>query len=427
MKIDFELDNARKADDVDPLACFRERFLIPKRTNDTDVTYLCGNSLGLQPKTAGTLIQEELDLWAEMAVKAHFHSSRPWISYQERLAPALAHLVGCNPNEVVAMNTLTVNLHLMMVSFYRPSRERWKILIEDPAFPSDRYAVESQIRFHGFDPDEALIEMKPRLGESTIRMEDLERQIRSDGSTIALILMPGINYYTGQRFDIEQLVRLGREAGCVVGFDLAHAVGNVPMSLHEWNVDFAVWCSYKYLNGGPGAIAGCFVHDRHSQSTELPRLAGWWGNKQSTRFAMDRHFEPSSGAEGWQVSNAPILSLAPVLASLRIFEEVGLTALRAKSERLTSYFTQLVSQRLGSRVDILTPTQPEQRGCQLSLRVRGTRTEQQRVFEALQAHDVICDWREPDVIRAAPVPLYNRYEDIYEFVTVVEQALTLDK
>ena len=423
MNFEKGLDFARTQDAADPLSSFRARFTIPKRPDGTDLIYLCGNSLGLQPKAAIALVHEELEAWGTMAVGAHFAARRPWVSYPDHLAPAAAALVGANPSEVVAMNTLTVNLHLMMVSFYRPTAARHKVLIERPAFPSDRYAVESQIRFHGFDPTASLIEVGPRHDESTIRMEDLEACIRAEGSTIALLLLPGVNYYNGQVFDMAELVRLGHAKGCMVGFDLAHAVGNISLRLHDWNTDFAVWCTYKYLNGGPGSIAGCFVHERHRDWVDKPRLAGWWGHDKASRFQMGRDFNPIPGAEGWQVSNAPILSMAPVLASLGVFEEAGMRTLTAKSDRLTSYLAYLVREELGASVEILTPSDSAQRGCQLSLRVLGTRADQRRVFEALETHGVVCDWREPDVIRATPVPLYNRFEDVFEFVGVLKRAL----
>lgn len=426
MTFERGLDFARAQDAADPLASFRDRFAIPKQPDGNDLIYLCGNSLGLQPKVAVSLVHEELDAWATLAVGAHFAAERPWVSYPDRLGPATATLVGAHPGEVVAMNTLTVNLHFMLVSFYRPTSGRHKVLIERPAFPSDRYAVESQIRFHGFDPTASLIEVGPRPGESTVRTEDLEACLRAEGSTIALVLLPGVNYYTGQVFDMEAVTRLGQAQGCVVGFDLAHAVGNIPLRLHDWNADFAVWCTYKYLNGGPGAVAGCFVHERHRDWAGKPRLAGWWGHDPASRFQMGPDFIPSPGAEGWQVSNAPILSLAPVLASLDIFEEAGMRALTAKSDRLTSYLAFLVHEELGAYVEILTPLESEQHGCQLSLRVRGTREDQRKVFEALETHGVVCDWREPDVIRVAPVPLYNRFEDVFEFVSVLQQTLVAD-
>ena len=426
MTFERGLDFVKAQDAADPLASFRDRFAIPKQPDGSDLIYLCGNSLGLQPKVAVSLVREELDAWATLAVGAHFAAERPWVSYPERLAPATATLVGAHPGEVVAMNTLTVNLHFMLVSFYRPTSGRHKVLIERPAFPSDRYAVESQIRFHGFDPTTSLIEIDPRPGESTIRMEDLEACLRTEGSTVALVLLPGVNYYTGQVFDMAAVTRLGQAQGCVVGFDLAHAVGNIPLRLHDWNADFAVWCTYKYLNGGPGAVAGCFVHERHRDWTGKPRLAGWWGHDPASRFQMEPDFIPTPGADGWQVSNVPILSLAPVLASLDIFEEAGMRALTAKSNRLTSYLAFLVREELGAYVEILTPLESEQRGCQLSLRVRGTREDQRMVFEALETHGVVCDWREPDVIRVAPVPLYNRFEDVFEFVGVLQQTLVAD-
>ena len=423
MTFENGLGFARKQDEADPLAAFRDRFVVPKRSDGTDLVYLCGNSLGLLPKAAVSLVREEVEVWGAMAVGGHFGAERPWVSYQERLAPATATLVGADPREVATMNTLTVNLHLMMVSFYRPTPSRHKVLIEQPAFPSDRYAVESQIRFHGFDPATSLIEVGPRDGESTIRMEDLEARLHAEGSTIALLLLPGVNYYSGQVFDMAALARIGHAQGCQVGFDLAHAVGNIPLRLHDWNADFAVWCTYKYLNGGPGSIAGCFVHERHHDWTDKPRLTGWWGHDKASRFEMGPDFVPIPGAEGWQVSNVPILSMAPVLASLGIFEEAGMPALRAKSDRLTSYLAYLVREELGPRVEILTPSESAQRGCQLSLRVRGARGDQRRVFEALEVHGIVCDWREPDVIRAAPVPLYNRFEDVFNFVDVLKGSM----
>ncbi|MDP6606940.1 MAG: kynureninase [Dehalococcoidia bacterium] len=425
VRVNFEggLDFAKAQDAADPLASFRDRFVIPQRPEGGDVIYFCGNSLGLQPKSAVAMVGEELDVWGALAVGAHFDAERAWVSYQERLAPATAAIVGAEPSEVVTMNTLTVNLHLMMVSFYRPTPARHKIVIECPAFPSDRYAVESQIRFHGFDPATSLIEVGPREGESTIRMEDLAARIEANGPAIALLMLPGVNYYSGQVFDMAALTRLGHAQGCQVGFDLAHAAGNILLRLHDWDADFAVWCTYKYLNGGPGSIAGCFVHDRHRDWADQPRLAGWWGHDKASRFKMGPDFTPIPGAEGWQMSNAPILSTAPVLASLGIFEEAGMPALGAKSERLTSYLAYLVEERLGDHLEILTPADSAERGCQLSLRVQGARGDQRRVFEALEANGVVCDWREPDVIRVAPVPLYNRFEEVFEFVGILQGAL----
>ena len=390
------------------------------------VIYLCGNSLGLQPKAAVSFVREELEVWGAMAVGAHFAAKRPWVSYQERLAPATAALVGAElgrsgHDEHAHRQSAPHDGELLSARRRHGTRSP----IERPAFPSDRYAVESQIWFHRLRPDhESLIEVGPREGESTIRMEDLEARIQAEGSAIALLLLPGVNYYSGQVFDMAALARLGHAQGCQVGFDLAHAVGNIPIQLHDWNADFAVWCTYKYLNGGPGFGRRLFrARPRYRDWADQPRLAGWWGHDKATRFQMGPDFVPIPGAEGWQVSNAPILSLAPVLASLGLFEEAGMPALRAKSERLTSYLAFLVGEMLGSHVEILTPLESAERGCQLSLRVRRARGDQRRVFEALGANGVVCDWREPDVIRVAPVPLYNRFEDVFEFVSVLKGAL----
>ena len=422
--LDTSLDAARARDAADPLASFRDRFHIPVRRDGTDVTYLCGNSLGLQPKSAARFVTEELDAWRTRAVGGHMAGARPWLAYHEYAARGAASLVGADPLEVVNMNTLTVNLHLMMVSFYRPTPERHRILVERPTFPSDRYAVTSQVEFHGYDPTTSLIDVSPRDGEATIAMEDIEATLERDGESIALILLPGVNYYSGQVFDFERIARLGRSKGCVVGLDLAHGIGNIPMRLHDWDIDFAVWCAYKYLNGGPGAVAGAFVHARHADAAGRPRFHGWWGHDKASRFEMGPDFVPIRGAEGWQLSNPPILSLAPVVASLEMFEEAGMSALRQKSIALTGYLEALLAAALGDRVDVLTPADPEQRGCQLSLRVRGSRESARSAFEALESQGVVCDWREPDVIRAAPVPLYNRFEDAHRFVAILKDVST---
>jgi kynureninase len=415
----FTIDQARELDRVDPLAAWRKRFHIPPGPDGAPSIYLCGNSLGLQPDTTRQMIEEELDDWARLGVLGHESARRPWMPYHERLTELTARLVGAEPLEVVQMNTLTVNLHLMMVSFYRPTRERHKLLIEAPAFPSDRYAAESQVRFHGFDPAESLVEIGPREGESVIRDRDLAELIEREGDEIALVMLPGVQYYSGQVFDLEGVTRLARERGCAVGFDLAHAVGNVPLRLHDWGPDFAVWCNYKYVNAGPGAVGGCFVHERHAERFDLPRFAGWWGHDKKTRFQMGPEFHPMAGAEGWQLSNPPILSLAPVLSSLDMFDEAGMDALRDKSLKLTDFLLEGID-GLGARVEVLTPREPARRGCQLSLRL--TSGDGRAVFGRLQEAGVICDWREPAVIRVAPVPLYNRFEDVYRFVQTLGEA-----
>jgi kynureninase len=410
---------AEKLDREDPLSACRERFHLPKRANEAEEIYFCGNSLGLQPKSAQRYVQEVLETWARIGVRGHFEGCRPWLPYHEFATEKLARLLGAFPSEVAAMNSLTVNLHLLMVSFYRPTPERHKVLIEAQAFPSDRYAVESQIRCHGFDPDEALIEARPRQGESIIFIDDLLELIEREGERVALILWPGVQFYTGQAFALEKIAAAGHRRGCAVGFDLAHAAGNVVLSLHDSQADFAVWCSYKYLNAGPGAVAGCFVHERHAKRFDLPRFAGWWGHDKSSRFSMPPRFNPLPGAEGWQLSNPPILSLAPLLASLDLFDETGMEALRAKSEKLTGYLERLLIERCGDKVAILTPPEPSERGCQLSIRLQDGKS----IHERLIGSGITCDWREPDVIRLAPVPLYNRFVEVFDFVDSLGRML----
>jgi len=410
---------AERLDREDPLGAFRERFHIPKRENGEDEIYFCGNSLGLQPKSARRYVEEVLEAWARMGARGHFEGDRPWLPYHEFATEKLARLIGALPSEVAAMNSLTANLHLLMVSFYRPTPERHKILIEAHAFPSDRYAVESQIRFHGFDPDGSLIQAETRQGESIIRMDDLLQLVDREGESIALILWPGVQFYTGQAFALEKIVEAGHRKGCAVGFDLAHAAGNLVLNLHDSKADFAVWCSYKYLNAGPGSVAGCFVHERHARRFDLPRFAGWWGHDKSTRFAMPPRFNPLPGAEGWQLSNPPILSLAPLLASLDLFDAAGMEALRAKSEKLTGYLERLLIERCDDKVAILTPAQPAERGCQLSIRLQDGKP----IHEGLMAAGIACDWRGPDVIRLAPVPLYNRFGDVFDVVERLERML----
>ena len=402
---------AVQMDAQDPLASFRDRFYIPRATNGKECIYLCGHSLGLQPKSAKSYIEQELRDWAELGVEGHFHAKNPWLPYHRLLTEQTAALVGAKPVEVVVMNSLTVNLHLMMTSFYRPTPQRHKILIERGAFPSDQYAVKSQILFHGYEPSESTIELAPREGESCIRDEDIEALIEQQGDSIALILLGGVNYATGQFLDLQEITRAGHRRGCIVAFDLAHAVGNLPLQLHEWGPDFAVWCSYKYLNGGPGCIAGCFVHERHSQNRDLPRLAGWWGHDEATRFEMGPEFRPMRGAEGWQLSNPPILGLAPLRASMELFAQAGMDRMRLKSRLLTGYMEFLLRENVSTKYSIITPSDPEKRGAQLSIRLYGRRD----VCDRLTSEGVIGDWREPDTYRVAAVPLYNSFRDVYDF------------
>ena len=410
---------AREMDQADPLNAYRAQFHIPKTPQGRDAIYLCGNSLGLQPKAIEAALMQELTDWKNLGVEGHFHAKQPWMPYHEFLTKQLAALVGAKPIEVVAMNSLTVNLHLLMVSFYRPTKMRYKIIIERGAFPSDRYAVLSQLKFHGFD-ESGLIELTPRDGETTLRTEDIEALIAREGESVALILIGGVNYYTGQFFDLPRITQAGHAKGCIVGFDLAHAVGNLPLKLHEWGVDFAAWCSYKSLNSGPGSLAGAFVHERHANA-DLPRFAGWWGHDQSTRFKMGPEFKPMAGAEGWQLSNPPILSLAAVKASLDLFHEVGMDALRAKSVMLTGYMEFLLDHLHSSVFTIMTPRDAQARGCQLSIVVKN---DGRKVFDALTAQGVICDWREPDCIRVAAVPLYNSFSDVHRFVTLFSEYVS---
>jgi len=407
-------------DAADALAPFRDEFLIPENPDGSEQTYFCGNSLGLMPRAARAALGDVLDGWEKLAVEAHFRGEHPWMPYHAFVREDLAAVVGALPSEVVAMNSLTANLHFMMVSFYRPTRERPAILIEKHAFPSDRHAVESQVRFHGFDPDEALIELEGDEPDGTISDAAIQRALDAHGAKIALVMLPGVQYRTGQAFDLRAITRAAHAKGCIVGFDLAHAAGNLDLRLHDVGCDFAVWCSYKYLNSGPGAVAGCFVHERHA-ATDRPRFAGWWGHDQSSRFLMGPEFSPTRGAEGWQLSNPPILALAPLRVSLSIFRRAGIEALRAKSIALTGYFETLIRERLDHVLDIATPRDPARRGCQLSMRVRGGREDGRALFEHLNAIGIVVDWREPDVIRASPTPLYNRRIDCLRFVHAVEQ------
>lgn len=406
-------------DAADPLRALRNEFLIP-RFKHNDQLYFCGNSLGLQPRGVRQHINEVLDKWANEAVEGHFTGQAQWMTYHELVREPLARVVGALPQEVVAMNSLTANLHLMMVSFYRPSAERPAILMEAGAFPSDRHAVESQIRFHGFNPDTDLIELVADDAHGTISMEAIERAIAEHGHRLALVLWPGIQYRTGQAFDLATIARLAHAQGARVGFDLAHAVGNLHLALHDANADFAVWCHYKYMNAGPGAVAGAFVHERHAKA-DVPRFAGWWGHDQRTRFQMGPQFVPTEGADGWQLSNPPILGLAPLRASLELFDRAGgMPALRGKSEKLTGLLEALIRTRLHDALEIITPHDPAQRGAQLSLRVIGGRERGRELFDYLVSVGTLGDWREPDVIRISPAPLYNRYMDVYRFIEEVE-------
>jgi kynureninase len=414
------LDSARRQDAADPLRSFRDHFLLPRRPDGMPQVYLCGHSLGLQPVAARALVEQELDDWARLGVEGHFRGKTPWYSYHETLRDAGARLVGALPHEVVFMNSLTVNLHLLMATFYRPTGARRCLLIDEPAFPSDHYAVQSQIRHHGLEPAECLLTVRPREGEHAIRTEDVEEILERRGSEIAVVWWNGVNFLTGQFFDLPRLTAAAHRHGCLVGLDLAHAIGNVPLRLHDWNVDFAVWCSYKYLNGGPGAIGGAFVHEKHGRNTSLPRLAGWWGNDPVTRFRMHLQpdFIPKEGADGWQVSNPPILAMAPLRASLALFDAAGMPALRAKSERLTAYLLSLLDRLPAGRVEVVTPRDPSRCGNQVSLLVHDRPRE---LVKALEEAGVFCDFREPNVVRVVPAPLYNTYEDVWTFADVLSR------
>ena len=420
--MNFEVSEsfARTMDEQDSLKYFREKFYIPKQSNGGDVIYLTGNSLGLQPKTARNYIEQELKDWETLGVEGHFHAKNPWMPYHEFLTAQMARVVGAKPIETVVMNSLTVNLHLLMVSFYRPTRERYKIVIEAGAFPSDQYAVAAQIKFHGLDVEDSLIELTPRENENCLRTEDIEQTISENGASVALVLLGGVNYYTGQAFDMRRITEIGHRAGAVVGFDLAHAAGNIELNLHDWNADFAAWCSYKYLNAGPGGVAGVFVHERYSENFDLPRFAGWWGHDRETRFLMDKKFVPMRGAEGWQLSNPPIFQLAALKASLDIFAEAGMKTLAEKSKKLTSYLEFLLGEIKDERISVITPSNSDERGCQLSIRVKNA---DKNLFKAISKRGVIADWREPDVIRVAPVPLYNSFADVFRFAEILKNCL----
>lgn len=414
---------AQELDATDALAIYRERFHIPLHQGK-EVYYFTGNSLGLMPKSVRQYLETELESWSTHGVEGHFRGKNPWMHYHKLFSEKAARLVGAQAGEVVVMNTLTVNLHLAMVSFYRPKGQRYKIIMEGGAFPSDQYAMESQVRFHGLEPEQSIIELLPRVGEYTLRTEDILKTIQEHAEETALIMLGGVNYYTGQLFDMAAITQAGQAAGAVVGFDLAHAAGNVPLQLHDWGVDFAVWCSYKYLNSGPGGPSGLFIHNKHADKPELPRFAGWWGHREDERFQMKKGFQPMSGAAGWQLSNAQVMASAPHLASLDIFNEVGMDKLRAKALKLTAYLAFLLDELQKkypeAGLQILTPADPAARGCQIS--IFATRNGR-KLFDFLSDHGVVADWREPDVIRVAPVPLYNRFEDVYWLVKLLEDGI----
>jgi len=414
---------AKALDDKDPLKKFRDRFYFPTFLNKK-IIYFTGNSLGLQPKSTRDYIEQELKDWAKWGVEGHFHAKKPWMPYHEFLTDKAARIVGAQPNEVVITHSLTTNLHLLMVTFYQPTKKRYKILCEKKAFPSDQYALQSQVNFHGFDPNDAIIEVGPRKGEYIIREEDILSKIKEHGNSIAMIMIGGVNYFTGQVFPMKEIADLGHEIGAKVGFDLAHATGNILLQLHDWNIDFAAWCGYKYLNSGPGGVSGLFIHERHVQNTDLKRFAGWWGHDKNDRFKMPDQFKPMKTAEAWQLSNAPVISMAAHLASLDIFDEAGMSNLRSKSEKLTSYQEYIIKD-INQRnkefdLEIITPSLQDKRGCQLSIIAHG---KGKSLFDKLSKEGVITDWREPNVIRIAPVPLYNSYEDVYLFGKILESSM----
>lgn len=414
---------AQSLDAQDELRKYRDEFHFP-HVNGKQVIYFTGNSLGLQPKRTKTYVDEVMNDWANLAVEGHFYSDKPWWDYQERFAVPLSDIVGAKPAEVGVMNTLTVNLHLLMVSFYNPTPQKYKIICEEKAFPSDQYMFQSQVKFHGYDPKDAIVEIKRREGEANIRLEDVLAKIDEVGSELALVLIGGVNYYTGQVFDMKTITAAGQKQGAYVGWDLAHAAGNIKLELHDWNVDFAAWCSYKYMNSGPGNASGFFVHEKHHNDKELKRFAGWYGHNKERRFKMEPDFDPVHGADGWQISNLPILSLAPYLASVEMFAEVGMDKLITKRNLITSYLEfilhEIDKELEGADFEILTPSNQEERGCQLSVYLHGQGRE---LFDRLMKNGVITDWREPNVIRLAPAPFYCSFEDMYEFGQILKQLI----
>jgi len=406
---------AKTLDQDDPLGSYREKFHYPKNETKENVIYFSGNSLGIQPKSVRKYVEKELYVWEREGLLGQ-HSR--WENFHERLIETTAKLVGARPSEVVVMNALTVNIHLLLVSFYQPNENRKKIIIEEGTFPSDQYAIKSQIKIHGFDPQDTLIELSPRKGEDTLRTKDILAAVRDINEELATVILGGVNYYTGQAFDMQSITKAGHKAGAFVGFDLAHGAGNLEMNLHDWNVDFAAWCSYKYLCAGPGSPAGIFIHKIHHHWTG-PRLTGWWGHNKNTRFEMGPDFDPIQTAEGWQISNAPVMGMAPLLAAMEIFDEVGMAAIRVKSEKLTGFLEYLIAENIPA-VAIITPVNPAERGCQLSLVVPGGKN----TYEKILKKGVVCDWRKPDIIRVAPHPLFNRYTEVYDFVELLEQSLS---
>ena len=406
---------AKTMDQDDPLGSYRDKFHYPKNDNKENVIYFSGNSLGIQPKSVRKYVEKELNVWERKGLLGQ-HSR--WENFHERLIETTAKLVGARPSEVVVMNALTVNIHLLLVSFYQPNENRKKIIIEQGTFPSDQYAIKSQIQFHGFDPKDTLIELSPRKGETTLRTKDILAAVRDINEELATVILGGVNYYTGQAFNMQSITKAGHKVGAFVGFDLAHGAGNLEMNLHNWDVDFAAWCSYKYLCAGPGSPAGIFIHKTHHDWTG-PRFTGWWGHNKNTRFEMGPDFDPIQTAEGWQISNAPVMGMAPLLAAMEIFDEAGMASIRLKSEKLTGFLEYLITENLPA-VAIITPAKPEERGCQLSLVAPGGKN----TFENISKKGVVCDWRKPDVIRVAPHPLFNRYTEVYDFVELLEQSLS---
>jgi kynureninase len=422
MTFENSLAFAQQLDAQDQLRQYQNEFSFPQ-VNGKKAIYFTGNSLGLQPKRARTYVDEVMNDWANLAVEGHFYAEKPWWDYHERFANPLSQLVGALPSEVTVMNTLTVNLHLLMVSFYRPTATRYKIICEEKAFPSDQYLFQSQVNFHGYATEDAIVEVKRREGEHNIRLEDVLSKIDEVGDELALVLIGGVNYYTGQVFDMKTITEAGHRVGAYVGWDLAHAAGNIELHLHDWQVDFAAWCSYKYMNSGPGNASGCFIHEKHHSNSELPRFAGWWGHNKERRFKMEQKFDPIQGADGWQISNLPVLSLAPYLASVELFAEIGMEALIQKRNQITSYLEfvlRQIDQEVNGNFEIITPSNPSERGCQLSVFLHG---EGRSLFDYLMKNGVIIDWREPNVIRLAPVPLYTSYEDIYRFGQILKNGI----
>jgi len=422
MTFENSLAFAQQLDAQDQLRQYQNEFSFPQ-VNGKKAIYFTGNSLGLQPKRARTYVDEVMNDWANLAVEGHFYAEKPWWDYHERFANPLSQLVGALPSEVTVMNTLTVNLHLLMVSFYRPTATRYKIICEEKAFPSDQYLFQSQVNFHGYATEDAIVEVKRREGEHNIRLEDVLAKINEVGDELALVLIGGVNYYTGQVFDMKTITEAGHRVGAYVGCDLAHAAGNIKLELHDWQVDFAAWCSYKYMNSGPGNASGCFIHEKHHSNSELPRFAGWWGHNKERRFKMEQKFDPIQGADGWQISNLPVLSLAPYLASVELFAEIGMEALIQKRNQITSYLEfvlRQIDQEVNGNFEIITPSNPSERGCQLSVFLHG---EGRSLFDYLMKNGVIIDWREPNVIRLAPVPLYTSYEDIYRFGQILKTGI----